>query len=134
MRIMLDTNVLLSIAAFRSKSLAAMLCSICEKHQLVLSSYCVDECYEVVLRKKPSLVFALDRFFEALPFEMTHTPQTLPQHQLFTIRDCNDEKVLYSAMMADVDILITGDKDFDDIDIEKPVIMTPGEYVSAYLN
>ena len=134
MRIMLDTNVLLSIAAFRSKSLAAMLCSICERDQLVLSSYCVDECYEVVLRKKPSLVPALDRFFEALPFELIHTPQTLPQHQLFTIRDRDDEKVLYSAIMADVDVLITGDKDFDDIDIEKPVIMTPGEYVSTYLN
>lgn len=56
MRIMLDTNVLLSTAAFRSKGLAVMLDWICQAHQLVLSSYVVDERYEVVQRKKPAIL------------------------------------------------------------------------------
>ena len=125
MRIMLDTNVLLSVAAFKSRNLSTMLGWICQEHQLVLSTYVVEECYEVVRRKKPTLVSALDRFFEALPFEMVHTPQTLPRHDWFTIRDAADEKVLYSAIASDVDLLLTGDKDFDDVDIEKPDILTP---------
>ena len=29
--------------------------------------------------------------------------------------------------------LITGDKDFEDIDIEKPEILTPNEFVSKYV-
>ena len=46
---------------------------IMEDHRLVLSSYVIDECYEVVERKKPSLIPALDRLFESIPFEMVHT-------------------------------------------------------------
>ena len=133
MRIMLDTNVLLSVAAFKSRNLSAMLGWICQEHQLVLSTYVVEECYEVVRRKKPVLVSSLDRFFEALPFEMVHTPQVLPKHDWFTIRDSADEKVLYSAISSDVDILITGDKDFDDIAIEKPDILTPRQFTEKYI-
>lgn len=128
-RIMLDTNVLLSIAVFKSKSMDVMLSWICREQQLVLSSYVIEECYEVVRRKKPALIFSLDRFFEAIPFELVHTPETLPEHGLFTIRDADDEKVLYSAITADVDILITGDKDFADIEIEKPEILTPSRFM-----
>ena len=65
---------------------------IMEDHRLVLSSYVIDECYEVVERKKPSLIPALDRLFESIPFEMVHTPQILPKHGWFTIRDKDDEK------------------------------------------
>ena len=133
MRIMLDTNVLLSVAAFKSKSLSVMLGWICQEHQLVLSTYVVDECYEVVRRKKPALIPSLDRFFEALPFEMVHTPETLPEHDWFTIRDNDDEKVLYSAIASDVDILITGDKDFEDIRIEKPDILTPRQFTERFM-
>ena len=133
MRIMLDTNVLLSAIVFHSQTLWKMMEQIAFSHQLVLSSYVIDECYEVVKRKKPALVSALDRFFEALPFEMIHTPETLPEHNWFTIRDADDEKVLYSAISADVDVLITGDKDFSVIDIDKPEIMTPTQFVEMYL-
>ena len=133
MQIMLDTNVLLSIAAFKSRNMGAMLGWICQEQQLVLSTYVVDECYEVVRRKKPALIPALDRFFEALPFEMVHTPEILPRHEWFTIRDRADEKVLYSAIASDVDVLITGDKDFDDISIEKPDIMTPRQFMEKFI-
>lgn len=133
MRVMLDTNVLLSIAAFRSKSLSVMLGWITQTHQLVLSSYVIDECYEVVRRKKPALVSSLDRFFEALPFELIHTPEILPDHGWFTIRDADDEKVLYSAISADVDVLITGDKDFSDIAIEKPDILSPHQFMEKHM-
>lgn len=133
MRIMLDTNVLLSVAAFKSSNMGAMLGWICQEHQLVLSTYVVDECYEVVRRKKPALIPSLDRFFEALTFEMVHTPETLPQHDWFTIRDRDDEKVLYSAIASDVDILITGDKDFEDIQIEKPDILTPRQFAERFM-
>lgn len=135
MRVMLDTNALLSTAIFKGKALTFLLNSICEstEHQLVLCSYCIDECYEVTERKKPALIPALDRFFEALPFEMVHTPQTLPEHNLFTIRDADDEKVLYSAIAANVDVLVTGDKDFADVTIEKPEILTPQAFTLKYL-
>ena len=63
---------------------------------------------------------------------MVYTPKTLPPHD-WTIRDPNDEKVLYSAIAADVDVLITGDKDFTLPEIEKPEILTPRQFTEAYL-
>lgn len=83
MRIMLDTNVLLSAIIFRSKTLWNMMQYIMENHRLILSSYVIDECYEVVQRKKPDLIPVLDQLFEGIPFEMVLTPQTLPNHGWF---------------------------------------------------
>ena len=37
------------------------------------------------------------------------------------------------AIIADVDILITGDKDFEDVKIEKPEIVTPNEFYEKYI-
>ena len=131
---MLDTNILLSAVIFRSKAMWNLMVRLMEDHRLVLSSYVIDECYEVVERKKPSLIPALERLFESIPFEMIHKPQTLPEHGWFTIRDKDDERVLYSVISADVDILITGDKDFSIVEVEKPEILTPSQFNEKYLN
>ena len=53
-------------------------------------------------------------------------------NDMFVIRDADDEKVLYSAIISDVDILLTGDKDFSDVDIERPEILTPHEFLEKY--
>ncbi len=133
MRIMLDTNVLISGFAFGSTRIREMTRWITDNHQLVLSSYVVDELREVVARKAPASLTALDDFLVRLPFEMCYTPATLPSNLPFEIRDPDDVKVLYSAMVAEADILITGDKDFADVNIEKPRIMTPGQFITLYM-
>lgn len=38
-----------------------------------------------------------------------------------------------SAIIADVDVFITGDKDFAAIDIERPEIMTISEFKGKYM-
>jgi predicted nucleic acid-binding protein len=40
---------------------------------------------------------------------------------------------LAHAIESKVDILITGDKDFDDIIIETPKILKPRQYIEKYL-
>lgn len=62
---------------------------------------------------------------------MTHHIQSTKV--LFIIRDVKDYPVLYTAIIEDVDILITVDKDFTDIIVEKPIIVTPTEFVEKYL-
>ena len=111
MRIMLDTNVLISVFIFKSKNLERLLSKVCLQHTLVLSSYIIGELYEVLERKFPGKTELLDAFLSRIPYELKHTPQNIPDHNLFTIRDNQDEKVLCSAITAGVDILITGDKD-----------------------
>jgi predicted nucleic acid-binding protein len=41
---------------------------------------------------------------------------------------------LAAAIESNVDILITGDKDFDEIIIDRPKIMKPGKFVDEYIN
>ncbi len=67
-----------------------------------------------------------------LPYEIVYTPKTLPNHNLFTIRDADDEKVVYSAIAADADILISGDADLAAVVLEKPDIMTPREFIDRF--
>lgn len=55
MRIMLDTNVLISALLFPGTKMDAMMNYIFTNHQLVLSSYVVDELKNVVRRKFPGL-------------------------------------------------------------------------------
>jgi predicted nucleic acid-binding protein len=48
------------------------------------------------------------------------------------IRDPDDIYILYSAVLSDVDILITGDKDFEDADTERPQILKPSEFLARF--
>ena len=99
----------------------------------MLSSYVVDELREVIARKAPAMRQALDDFLMKLPFEMCFTPSVLPDELPFEIRDPNDEAVLYSAIVAEVDVLISGDKDFAGVQIEKPEILTPAAFTVKYM-
>ncbi len=54
------------------------------------------------------------------------------KQNLFQIRDESDYPILYTAILEDVDILITGDKDFLDIEIERPEILTPAQFLEKY--
>jgi putative PIN family toxin of toxin-antitoxin system len=129
---MVDTNILVSVAVLNSSKLGDLLDYVCLYHMLVLSTYIVEEFEDVVKRKFPDKAVSISKFLMKLPFELEYTPHTLPEHGYFTIRDKNDAPILYSAITADVDILITGDKDFLDIEIARPEIMTSPEFLDQY--
>jgi predicted nucleic acid-binding protein len=104
---------------------------IAEKHKLLLSSFVIEELLGVVQRKFTGKKEAVDSFLSKFPFEMVYTPKEMKQG-LFQIRDEKDYPVLYTAIIEDVDVLITGDKDFSDIKIEKPEILTPAQFLEKY--
>ncbi|MCD8364279.1 MAG: PIN domain-containing protein [Clostridiales bacterium] len=89
MRIMLDTNVLISMALFPSRRFGEMLDFITREHTLVLSSFVVEELEEVTERKFPSKKDAIDRFLTKLSYEMVYTPHRM-KGGLFEIRDIKD--------------------------------------------
>lgn len=131
MRIMLDTNVLISAFIFKSKVMNKVIETILLEHRLVLSSFVVDELKRVVSKKFQDKLDALDEFLTVLPYELVYTPEVMDEN-LFDIRDKMDYPVLYTAIIEDVDVLVTGDKDFSDIEIEKPEILTPSEFAEKY--
>lgn len=131
MRIMFDTNVLISMILFPNASFGRMLDYIIRNHHLVLSSFVVDELLAVVDRKFPGRKEAIDEFLSNLTYELVYTPRHV-KSGLFQIRDIKDYPVLYTAIIENIDIFITGDKDFEEVDIEMPIIMTPASFIEQY--
>jgi len=128
---MIDTNVLVSALMFPGRQMDALMHKIATKHQLVLSSYVVDELLDVTLRKFKEKMEAVDELLSQLPYELVYAPKQ-PKQGLFVIRDEKDYPALYSAIAEDVDIFITGDKDFDGLGLEKPEIITPAGFLEKY--
>ena len=133
MRVMLDSNILVSAIVFESKPMLEIIQRLASKYSLVLCSYIISETRRVFKEKFPNHVVNLEHFFINVPFELIDTPQVLPEHNLFTIRDKDDEKILYSAILAEVDVLVTGDKDLLVVeDVERPEILSHLEFLVKY--
>ena len=130
---MLDTNVLLSALLFPGAKMDAMMNYIFSNHQLVLSAYVVEELESVVKRKFSGREIAINNLLMMMSFEYVYTPSKI-ESGLFDIRDVKDYPVLYTAIIEDVDILITGDKDFSDIALERPEILTPSQFTEKYVD
>lgn len=133
MRVMLDTNILVSAFVFRSEKIYAVIDYIVSEHEMVLSTYVLDELRDVIARKFPEKIGDLDEFLTVLSFTLAYSPQAVPQG-LFEIRDMCDAPVLYTAIFEGIDVLITGDKDFDEVDVERPEILTIAQFSENYMN
>ena len=131
MRVMLDTNVLVSYAVFGSSTIAKVIGDVALNHELVLATYVIDEFREVVARRWPEKAGSVERFLRRASYETVVTPLDM-EEGLFEIRDELDYPVLYSAIVGFADVLVTGDKDFAGVEVETPEILTPAEYVERY--
>ena len=129
---MFDTNVLISMIIFPNKRFLQMLEFITQKHTLVLSSFVIDELIAVIDKKFPAKKYIIESFLGKLSYEFVYTPHIIPKG-LFEIRDINDYPVLYTAIVENIDIFITGDKDFLEVNVEKPEIIIPSDFITKYI-
>ena len=133
MRVMVDTNILISMLLFPGKRYDDLIETINKDHTLVLSSFVIDEFWDVIKRKFPQKEEAADRFLTKLAYELAYTPHQMPGG-LFEIRDMKDYPVVYSAVIDQTDVLISGDKDITSVEIEAPEILTMAEFMEKYGN
>ena len=132
LRIMVDTNILISHTIFHSSAMEQIVDYIAECHRMVLCSYVINELYQVTERKFSDKISTIDRLLSRLNYEYVNTPKYFDRTDLY-IRDVKDYPVLYTAVTEEVDILITGDKDFADLKIDKPEILTPSAFMEKYI-
>ena len=131
MRILIDTNVLISAAlnpggvpfqAYAKASSYPNHGMICEQN--------VDEMKRIFNKKFPHRLASLDKFLSIalMTLELVSIPidETVSELQ---IRDVKDRPILRSAINAKADIVLTGDKDFLESGIKNPAIMTPSEFL-----
>lgn len=131
MRVMLDTNVLISALLFPSRHMDLLFEKVVTEHTMVLSSYVIDELHHVVERKFPTKIQVIERLLANMSYELVYTPRII-EEKIIEIRDSYDYPVIYTAIKEEVDVLITGDKDFLDLEIEAPKILTPREYLELF--
>jgi len=132
-RVMLDTNVLISAGIFAGKHTTALVLQIADEYSIVLSSQIIDELHEVVALKFPDKKSVLERFLKRLSYEIAYTPEEIDEDIYPKVRDKKDYPILASAIIADVDVFITGDNDFGGIDLERPEILKLREFEEKYL-
>ena len=125
-RVLVDTNVLLAALVFPSGVAASAFSHVIDEERLVLTQQILDEVREVVGRKWPDRISSADRFLAALEYELLPASPSNVK-----IRDPHDQPILDAALTGNVDIILTGDKDFLTLDIEKPAIFDPRAYLGA---
>ncbi|MCL2051855.1 MAG: putative toxin-antitoxin system toxin component, PIN family [Lachnospiraceae bacterium] len=127
MLIMLDTNVLVSAALFPNSKTALALSIATIKHKLIICTYVLEEVQSIFKRKFPDEIKNLDKFLSNLAYELCYTSNVTEKTPF--MRDEDDRPILQAAIDAEVDAILTGDKDFHVLDIKHPLILSPVDFL-----
>ena len=131
MKVFIDTNILISAALFPNGIAAkAYRKAVSFPNQGIISDYSVTELSEVFKRKFSNRIPELNNFL--VTALTTLRLVSTPEEDALNVPDLRDKKdlpVLRSALAADADILLTGDKDFTEAGITHPIVMTPSDFL-----
>ncbi|MEM1041199.1 MAG: putative toxin-antitoxin system toxin component, PIN family [Bacteroidota bacterium] len=130
MRVFLDTNVLVSGFATRGLS-ADVVRHVMAEHDLVLAEVVLTELRRVLLDKfglPARRVGEIEVLLRRYPVEPRPTEPTGIE-----VRDIDDAWVLASALAAEAEVLVTGDKDLLDVqdEVDALRILTPRAFWEA---
>ena len=128
MRIMIDTNVVISAMLKVNSMPDIALNRACKDYELVLCDHIINECYDVAERRFPTKISTLDNLLAKLRYELVSSPRALT----IQMRDIKDQPILNAAITYEIDVLVTGDKHFLELETERPEILTPSEYLEKY--
>ena len=132
MRIMVDTNILLSAALFPNRRMDSIFEYIEKEHTLVICDLVIEEFIEVASYPKFNKTVAAEEFLRKLSFDEYKTPKIVPLKGV-SIRDNDDYDILFSAIKSKVDVFLTGDKDFLECGVKSPKMMSLHQFEENYL-
>lgn len=125
MRILVDTNILFSALLFpHSKPAQALLYAV-DHHEIVLCDRNITELRDILKRKAPKYLPDAEVLIAELPYELIPAVD----HAEKLIRDAKDQPILNAAIVADVDAILTGDKDFLNLEMEHPRCLTAAQFL-----
>jgi predicted nucleic acid-binding protein len=99
-------------------------------YRLVLCDQIIDELRRNFNRKLPAKIPVLERFLSIAQYDLiTLAPEDGAIDDEKSIRDIGDRPILRAARKANVDIFVTGDKDFLESTVTNPKIMKAVQFV-----
>ena len=125
MRVLVDTNILLSAMWFKKSRVARTLLYVADNHDLVLCDRNITETREVIKRKTPEILADAEVFLSELSYELIPAVEEAAK----LIRDPKDQPILNAAIVDGVDVILTGDKDFLSLDLSLPKPMTVAQFL-----
>lgn len=112
MRLLIDSNVLISAIVFDANELKIMVQSLRQGHVLVISEHIEEEVFRTMLDKFPEYSKLLHEFMSLSAIEVVPREKYLIKIEDYDmVRDKHDRHVLATANCAGCDIIVTGDKD-----------------------
>ena len=88
-RVLVDTNVVISTLLFPNSTPAQAFTLVLDEHRLVLTDWIIDELHEVVGRKRPDLLPALEALLGGIDYELAS-----PGDPSVPISDPDDQPIL----------------------------------------
>ncbi len=132
MRVLIDTNVLISAAlSADGVPYQAYVKATSYPNRGLICEQNVDEMKRIFNKKFPKRLAALDKFLSLALLTLELVPIPTDENMSESkVRDADDRSILRAAIEANADVLLTGDKDFLESGLKNPMIMTP----AAFLN
>lgn len=132
MRVMLDTNILISAVLFpRGKVAKALHKALVSPYQPMISDYVLDEFRrkfsEKFQDKQDEMEVFLSGFLALV--QVVDTPETEDETET-VIRDPKDRPILRAALDAHADLFLTGDKDFLESQVTDPRIISVADFLN----
>ncbi|MDR0859010.1 MAG: putative toxin-antitoxin system toxin component, PIN family [Oscillospiraceae bacterium] len=125
MKILVDTNILISALLYPNSVPSQALLRIAGSHELILSDYNIAELRRVARDKFEKKQPDIDVLLASLPYTLISAPLS-PQK---LISDPKDAPILNAAIIEDVDIIISGDKHFRALELERPKVLTAAQFM-----
>ena len=132
MKVMLDTNIIISAVLFpNGRAAQAFLKSLSYPYEPIVCDYVLNELRRKFDEKFPDKASNLDEFLQmaVLFIEVVPTP-TLELLEERQIRDPKDRPILRAALNNHADLFLTGDKDFLESSVSDPRIISVAEFLS----
>lgn len=129
-KVILDTNILISSIGFGGKPRKILHLILDDEIEAIISPILLAELEDVINKKFPKLAYSLSSINRQIQNKFKIVK---PKRSLFVARDDDDNRVLEAALEGKCAYIITGDKDLLDLKTFKNIeIVTPDTFLSTF--
>ena len=132
MKVMIDTNIIISAALFpNGRTAQALYKAMSYPYEPILCDYVIDELHRKFIEKFPNKRLEMEAFLFNLVSAITvvKTPDKSNDLEM-KIRDPKDRPILRAALEEHADLFLTGDKDFWESSVTDPRIISVHDFLA----
>jgi putative PIN family toxin of toxin-antitoxin system len=134
MRVVIDSNVIISASLIQNSTSAKVVRTIENLHIMIVSEAIIEEFSRTILKSKFDKYFKpLDTRIEIISRYSNKAEWVVPEHNITICRDPKDNKYLELALSGKADCIISGDSDLLILNpFENIPIVTPKEFLDHF--